>query len=40
MATILGILIKVFGAIIGIVMYQGDTEAGVALMEKVLGGIL
>lgn len=40
MATILNILIKVFGAIIGIMMYQGDTEAGVALMEKVLGGIL
>lgn len=40
MGTILNILIKVFGAIIGIVMYQGDTEAGAALMEKVLGGIL
>lgn len=40
MGTILGILIKVFGAIIGIMMYQGDTGAGIALMEKVLGGIL
>lgn len=40
LGTILGILIKVFGAIIGILMYQGDTEAGAALMEKVLGGIL
>ena len=40
MAMILGIMVKIFGAIIGIVMYQGDTEAGVALMEKVLGGIL
>lgn len=40
LGTILGVLIKVFGAIIGILMYQGDTEAGAALMEKVLGGIL
>lgn len=39
MATILNILIKVFGAIIGIIVYSGDTEAGVALMEKVLGGL-
>lgn len=37
--TILGILIKVFGAIIGIILYSGDTEAGVAMMEKVLGGL-
>ena len=40
MTMILGIMMKVFGAIVGILMYQGDTEAGVALMEKVLGGIL
>lgn len=39
LATILGILTKVFGAIIGIVLYGGDTEAGVALMNKVLGGL-
>lgn len=37
--TVLGILIKVFGAIIGIVLYSGNTEAGVAMMEKVLGGL-
>ncbi len=37
--TILGILIKVFGAIIGIVLYSGNTDQGVAMMEKVLGGI-
>ncbi|MGN0468702.1 MAG: hypothetical protein ACI4GY_08275 [Acutalibacteraceae bacterium] len=37
---VLGILIKVFGAIIGLIMYAGDTEAGVALMEKILGGVL
>lgn len=40
MATVLGILTKVFGAIIGIILYNGDTEAGVAMMEKMLGGIL
>lgn len=40
MAKVMGIMIKIFGAIIGILMYQGDTEAGVALMEKVLGGLL
>lgn len=40
MAMILSILTKIFGAIIGIVLYGGDTEAGVALMNKVLGGLL
>ena len=39
MATILGILVKVFGAIIGILMYGGDTEAGVAMMNQILGGL-
>ena len=39
MDTIMGILSKVFGAIIGILMYGGDTEAGVALMDKLLGGL-
>ena len=39
MATILGVLTKVFGAIIGILFYGGSTEAGVALMDKVLGGL-
>lgn len=40
LTKVMGIMIKIFGAIIGILMYQGDTEAGVALMEKVLGGLL
>lgn len=40
MATVLGILVKVFGAIIGIILYNGNTEQGVALMEKMLGGIM
>ena len=39
MATVMSILIKVFGAIIGILFYGGSTEAGVAMMEKVLGGL-
>ena len=39
MATIMAILSKVFGAIIGILFYGGDTEQGVAMMEKVLGGL-
>lgn len=36
---VLGILFKVFGTIIGILFYAGDTEAGIALMEKVFGGL-
>lgn len=40
LATVMNILIKVFGAIIGIVLYGGDTEQGVALMNKVLGGLM
>ncbi len=40
MGSIMGILTKVFGAIIGLLFYNGNTEAGVQLMEKVLGGIL
>lgn len=39
LGNILSILTKVFGAIIGILFYGGSTEAGVALMEKVLGGL-
>ena len=39
MATILSVLTKVFGAIIGILLYGGDTEAGVAMVNKILGGL-
>lgn len=39
LGTIVAILSKVFGAIIGILFYGGNTEAGVAMMEKVLGGL-
>ena len=39
MATILSVLTKVFGAIIGIFLYGGDTEAGVAMVDKILGGL-
>ncbi|MBQ8503665.1 MAG: hypothetical protein IJ491_05235 [Clostridia bacterium] len=40
LAKVMSILVKVFGAIIGIVLYGGDTEQGVALMNKVLGGVM
>ncbi len=39
MTKVMGILTKVFGAVIGLFMFAGDTSAGVALMEKILGGI-
>lgn len=39
LTKVMGIMIKIFGAIIGIIMYQGDTAAGVELMEKVIGGL-
>ncbi len=38
-ATVLGILIKVFGAIAGIILYNGDTEQGIALFDKILGAL-
>ena len=37
--SILKILIKVFGAIAGILIYNGDTEEGIALFEKILGAL-
>lgn len=40
MGTILGILIKVFGAIVGLLFCNGDTAAGVELVGKMLGGIM
>lgn len=40
MATVLGILMKVFGTILGILFLDGSSSAGVELMEKVLGGLL
>ena len=40
MTKVVGVLIKVFGAIIGLLLYKGDTSAGAALMEKVLGGVI
>lgn len=39
MTKVMGILFKVFGTIIGLLFYTGDTEAGIALMEKVFGGL-
>ena len=40
MTTIMNILIKIFGTIIGIVVYTGNVEQGIALMEEMLGSIL
>lgn len=40
MSKIMDILSRVFGAIIGLIMFAGDTSAGVELMKKVLGGVL
>ncbi len=37
---VMGILIKVFGAILGILLYQGNTEEGIAAMEKILGSLI
>ena len=40
MQKVMKILFSVFGTIIGLLFYAGDTEAGIALMEKVFGGVL
>lgn len=40
MATVLDILMKVFGTIIGILFLDGSSSAGVELMNKLLGGLL
>ena len=36
---VVGILMKVFGTIIGLIAYGGDTKQGSAFMEKVFGGL-
>lgn len=36
---ILDILIRVFGAIAGIILYNGNTEQGMALFDKILGAL-
>lgn len=36
---VVGILIKVFGAIIGFIVFDGDTKQGIAFMERVFGGL-
>lgn len=40
MATVLGILSKVFGTILGLLFFDGNASQGVALIEKILGGIM
>ncbi len=38
-AKVFEILSKIFGTIIGLIAYQGDTAAGIAFVRKVFGGI-
>ncbi len=40
LTTILGILSKVFGAMLGIFFFDGSTAQGVQLVEKLLAGIM
>lgn len=40
MKTVLGVLTKVFGTILGILFLDGSSSAGIALVEKLLGGLL
>lgn len=40
MQKVMKILFSVFGTIIGLLFYSGNTEAGIALMEKVFGGLI
>lgn len=40
MATVLAVLMKVFGTIVGILFLDGNSAAGVELMQGVLGGLL
>ena len=37
--AVIDILVKVFGAIAGILLYNGDTAQGIALFEKILGAL-
>ncbi len=39
LTKVVGILMKVFGTIIGLIAYGGDTAKGIAFMEKVFGGL-
>ncbi|MCM1364858.1 MAG: hypothetical protein NC122_07720 [Faecalibacterium sp.] len=38
-SNIFGILSKVFGTILGLLMFSGNVDEGVAFVEKMLGGI-
>lgn len=40
MKTVLGVLTKVFGTILGLLFLDGSAPAGIALVEKLLGGLL
>ncbi|MBE6773657.1 MAG: hypothetical protein E7544_05480 [Ruminococcaceae bacterium] len=40
LTMVLGVLMKVFGTIIGLLFLDGSSAAGIELMEKMLGGLL
>lgn len=40
MTMVLGVLMKVFGTIVGLLFLDGSSAAGIELMEKLLGGLL
>lgn len=40
MAMVMGVLMKVFGTILGILFLDGNSAAGIELMQNVLGGLL
>ena len=40
LGMILGVLMKVFGTIVGVLFLDGSSAAGIELMEKMLGGLL
>lgn len=39
MTTIMNVLVKVFGAIIGLIVFTGDMEKGQALVQEMLGSL-
>ena len=40
LTKIVGILIQIFGTIIGLIAFNGDTAAGQAMLDELLGGLL
>ncbi len=40
LATILNVLVKIFGSVVGFIMFNGDTVAGQAYVQNLFGDIL